>query len=101
MGGKWEFPGGKLESGESEKSCLERELLEELGMRVEVGERMREHVHAYETFTIRLIAYHCTFLAASYSLTDHDDYAWVMPEELGKYDLTEADVAFVSMLRSN
>ena len=95
--GKWEFPGGKLEAGESEAACLQRELLEELGMEVEVQERLGENVHDYVEVQIRLIAYRCKFIQATYVLTDHDEYAWVKPEEILKYDLAEADVAFLTL----
>jgi 8-oxo-dGTP diphosphatase len=92
MAGKWEFPGGKLEEGESESECLKRELLEELGMEVIVHERVGENVHQYPSFQIRLIAYRCELVSATYELTDHDAYVWVQPEEIGQYDLAEADV---------
>ncbi len=95
--GKWEFPGGKLEAGESEAACLQRELLEELGMEIEVQERLGENVHAYSEVEIRLIAYRCRFIQATYVLTDHDEYAWVKPEEIVNYDLAEADVAFLTL----
>ena len=96
--GKWEFPGGKLEAGESEAACLQRELLEELGMEIEVQERLGENVHAYSEVEIRLIAYRCRFIQATYVLTDHDEYAWVKPEEIKQFDLTEADVPLLQFL---
>ena len=96
--GKWEFPGGKLEAGESEAACLQRELLEELGMEVKVQERLGENVHAYSEVQIRLIAYRCKFIQATFVLTDHDEYAWVKPEKIAKYDLAEADVPFLQFL---
>lgn len=96
--GKWEFPGGKLEQGESEQECLQRELLEELGMHVQVGERFGENEHHYENISIRLIAYRCSFISATYELTDHDAYEWVKPEEMKQFDLAEADVPFLELI---
>lgn len=98
MAGKWEFPGGKLEHGETERACLQRELIEELGMHVKVGERIGVNEHHYETFSIRLIAYQCEFISATYVLTDHDAYEWVSREELVNFELAEADVPFLELI---
>ena len=97
MAGKWEFPGGKLESNETEKSCLCRELNEELGMKVNVGERLGVNVHQYETFSIKLIAYQCDFISATFELTDHDEYRWVTIETLTDYDLAPADIPLLKL----
>jgi len=98
MAGKWEFPGGKLEASEAQKDALQRELWEELRMRVTVNNYVGTSVHQYPDFTIQLIAYHCTFVSATYNLSDHDTYAWVLPSELKDYDLAEADKPFISKL---
>ncbi len=98
MAGKWEFPGGKLEEGESGLEALKRELIEELGMNVKDILPLTVSVHHYDTFSIRLIAYTCEFVSATYELTDHDAYEWVKPEELTNFDLAEADRPLLSML---
>lgn len=98
MAGKWEFPGGKLELGETEQACLQRELFEELGMHVKVGEKLGANEHHYENFSICLIAYQCEFISATYALTDHDTYKWVSREELGNYELAEADVPLLELI---
>ncbi len=57
LAGYWEFPGGKVEAGEGDRECLRRELLEELGLAVEVGEFVCSHSHQYPEFSITLVLY--------------------------------------------
>lgn len=77
MGGYWEFPGGKVEEGESLQECLKRELLEELDMEVKVNQHLKTVLHDYDTFKIELVAFTCYFQRSSYLMTDHDKYEWV------------------------
>lgn len=98
MEGYWEFPGGKIEDGESEKSALIRELHEEFGMKLTVQERIGENLHQYDDFTIRLIAYKCLFKEASFELTDHDAYEWVGRNDLSEYQLAPADLPLIGLI---
>ena len=85
--GRWEFPGGKVEPGESAPQCLVRELREELGIEVRVGRliaEVREAVH--------LLAYQATWVAGSLEVLDHVRVAWVLPSELSGYALMPGDV---------
>ena len=98
LGGKWEFPGSKIEKDETQKECLQRELNEEFAMQIKVGERLGENEHQYENFSILLIAYNCEFISATYELMDHDAYEWVSKESLTNYELAEADIPFLELV---
>jgi len=97
---KWEFPGGKVEAGESAQECLKRELQEEFGIDVRVGEFLGESVYHYQQGSIRLLAYLAGWQAGDFSLNDHADYAWVKSDQLEDFDFTPADLPFVRKLIS-
>lgn len=92
LGGYWEFPGGKMEPDETPEESLQRELLEELGMKVSVGPHFKTVAHVYEQVTIELVAYVCQFETATYQLTDHDKYEWIPKSDLHKRRLAPADI---------
>lgn len=98
MPGKWEFPGGKVEEGESPQAALEREIYEEFGVRIEVDDFFSQNLHDYGDFKIELDAYFADWIDGDFSLTDHDAIAWVRREDLQNFDLTEADIPFVRLL---
>jgi 8-oxo-dGTP diphosphatase len=100
LGGKWEFPGGKVEQGETPEECLARELKEEFEVEVKVGGFLMESVFHYDDVgtTIRLLAYQTEYLGGNFRLRDHDKTEWVSPDELKKYELAPADVPIANAL---
>jgi len=98
MPGKWEFPGGKVEEGESPQAALEREIYEDFGVLIEVDDFFSQNLHDYGDFKIELDAYFADWIDGDFSLTDHDAIAWVRREDLQNFDLTEADIPFVRLL---
>ncbi len=91
LGGKWEFPGGKIEQGETPERCLERELEEELGLRVTVGEALPPVQYTYPHRAIILYPYVCSSPSTIQIMKDHDDLIWDTPEQLRSLDWAEAD----------
>lgn len=89
--GFWEFPGGKLERGETPKECLARELSEEFGIGVRVGRRLGSVNYSSPAFAIELIAYSVSHLAGSFRLQDHEEVRWASPSQISRFALTEPD----------
>lgn len=99
LAGKWEFPGGKIENGETPEECLVREIDEELGIEIEVGD-IYQAVHShYEHGDFLIIAYMATHVAGEVSLRVHSDYAWVEIEKLEAYDLADANIPIAQSLK--
>jgi mutator protein MutT len=89
--GSWEFPGGKIEPGETPRECLARELSEELGIGVTVGEKLAEVHHAYHDLTIDLLVYSCQIATGQLSDLGCASHAWVTPEDLDEFDMLPPD----------
>jgi mutator protein MutT len=96
----WEFPGGKIEDGESPEICLERELGEEFGIKAEIGEFLMESIHDYGDKHICLLAYEVKHVSGEFRLNDHEEIRWVLPEEMQSLDFAEADIPIVNFLSS-
>lgn len=97
---KWEFPGGKVELGETAAESLIREMKEELELRIEIIQQLSPNTHQYGSKVIRLIPFICRITDGVISLKEHIAYQWLNPNELLDLDWAEADVAVVEELQS-
>ncbi len=97
--GSWEFPGGKLEEGESNEECLIRELREELHIDAEIGELLAENRHAYDFGTVHLSVYRVRSWTGDIALVVHDEMRWVPISDLAAFPgLLPADVPVAKAL---
>ncbi|MEK9628256.1 MAG: A/G-specific adenine glycosylase [Nitrospinota bacterium] len=98
MGGLWEFPGGKMEKGETEIECLRREIKEELGINIRVGEKLVTHRHSYTRFRVTLNVFNCKIHSGKLDPKQCDDWKWVKPEELDQFPFPAANVKIIKLL---
>ena len=101
LGGLWEFPGGKQEPGESLPECLRREIVEELGAEIVVGEKMGEFRHAYTHFRITLHAFHCKLHGTQVKPVEAEEMAWVPVELLDESPMGKVDRLIARRLQEN
>ena len=98
LAGTWEFPGGKMELGESPESALVRELDEELGVQAEVGPLKFAASHTYGKTGILFLFYEVKFWKGQIKMQQHPELRWVTPKELAQLNLPEANAAFLQRI---
>lgn len=97
--GKWEFPGGKLEAGETEQECLVRELFEEFGIHAKIGAYIGSSFFTnHDGKNMELRAYFVDGYSGDFTLTEHLELRWVEKKELFSYEMPPADAPIVQTL---
>jgi mutator protein MutT len=98
LAGLWEFPGGKVEAGESWEGALLREIREELGMEIAVGPEIFTIEHDYPTRSVRLHFFSCTVIRGEPQALDVSDLRWVTPAQLADFEFPPADAELIKKL---
>lgn len=98
LGGLWEFPGGKQEPGETLEETVRREIEEELGIQVQVREKIMAVPHAYTHFKITLHAFHCDYVSGTPEPKGCEGWCWTMPDDLAQYAFPKANKRVLDVL---
>ena len=98
--GLWEFPGGKIEAGESRETALKREITEELGCTVEVERELTTTTHAYVFGEVTLTTFYCRLVEGTPTMNEHVSIKWLLPDDLDTIAWAPADIPAVALIRA-
>lgn len=97
----WEFPGGKIEEGETPQEALKREIMEELDTVISVGELIDTIEYDYPAFHLSMDCFWCELLEGNLVLKEHEAAKWLTKEELDSVDWLPADITLIDKIREN
>lgn len=100
MGGLWEFPGGKVEPGETVEECIKREIREELGIEVEVGKHLITIEHDYSHLRVTLTVHYCRHLRGIPQPIECEEVRWVTLDEISQFNFPKANEQIIAILRT-
>jgi len=100
LAGHWEFPGGKIEKGETPEECLKRELYEEFSINAKIDSYVGESIYDYSDKIIKLIGYTAQIISGEFKLIDHDKIEWVSLDEILKFMMAPADIPLIKLYES-
>ena len=98
--GGWEFPGGKIEENETPADALKREILEELNVKIDVGEHLHTVEYDYPKFHLSMRCYTCNLIDENIELKEHSSAKWLSTEELDTVDWLPADIEVINILKA-